>query len=305
MKDYDAVVIGGGPAGITACLYVLRAGASLAWVEKMAPGGQVLLTDWVDNYPGFPEGIKGFELIDRLTKHLEGFSYDKYMEEVSSIEPGDTAHGVRLGDQTLRARTVVICTGAEHKKVGIPGEEELAGRGVSYCAVCDGQFFRDQEVACVGGGNTALQESLYLSGLARKVYLVHRRNQFRGDSVYQEKVFKTPNIEPVLGWAPKRIIGSDAVDGLEVENSGTGENKHLDVNGVFVFVGIKPQSGFVPRAVQQDEYGFIVTDAEMRTSVPGIFAAGDVRSKRCWQISTAVGDGATAGHNVHLYLEES
>jgi thioredoxin reductase (NADPH) len=305
MKEYDAVVVGGGPAGITACLYILRAGASLAWVEKMAPGGQVLLTDWVDNYPGFPDGIKGFELIDRMSKHLEGFSYDKYMEDVTAIEPGDSMHEVRFGEQGLRARTVVICSGAEHKKVGIPGEEELSGRGVSYCGVCDGQFFRDQEVACVGGGNTALQESLYLSGLARKVFLVHRRSQFRGDKIYQDKVFKTSNIETVLGWTPKRILGQDAVRGLEVEKTATGESKELNVDGVFVFVGIKPQSEFVPPAVEKDPFGFVVTDAEMRTNVPGIFAAGDVRSKRCWQISTAVGDGATAGHNVHLYLEEN
>ncbi|MFO7802584.1 MAG: thioredoxin-disulfide reductase [Desulfovermiculus sp.] len=304
MTSFDSVVIGGGPAGMTACLYILRAGANLAWVEKMAPGGQVLMTDWIDNYPGFPEGIKGYELVDRMAQHLEGFSYQKYTEEVQSIEPGQDGHRIQVGEEWIQAKTVVLCPGAEHKKLGLPGEEQLAGRGVSYCGLCDGQFFKDQVIACVGGGNTALEDSLYLSGVAQKVYLIHRRDAFRGDKVYQDKVLAQENIEVLLDTVPQEIMGQDQVEGLKIQNVKSQDTSVLDVNGVFIFVGITPQSGFIPSQVDMDDNGFLITDTEMRTSVPGIFAAGDIRSKRCWQISTAVGDGAAAGHSAQLYLQE-
>jgi thioredoxin reductase (NADPH) len=304
MKPFDSVVIGGGPAGITACLYILRAGANVAWVEKMAPGGQVLMTDWIDNYPGFPEGIKGYELVDRMAQHLEGFSFQKYTEEVSGIQPGEKTHRIQVGEDWIEAKTVVLCPGAEHKKLGLPGEDRLAGRGVSYCGLCDGQFFKDQVIACIGGGNTALEDSLYLSGVAQKVYLIHRRDAFRGDKVYQDKVLSQKNIEVMLDTVPREILGQDQVEGLKIENVKSNTSSELDVDGVFIFVGITPQSSFIPREIDRDPNGFIVTDTEMRTSVPGIFAAGDIRSKRCWQISTAVGDGATAGHSAQLYLQE-
>jgi len=304
MKPFDSVVIGGGPAGITACLYILRAGANVAWVEKMAPGGQVLMTDWIDNYPGFPEGIKGYELVDRMAQHLEGFSFQKYTEEVAGIEPGEKTHRIQVGEDWIEAKTVVLCPGAEHKKLGLPGEDRLAGRGVSYCGLCDGQFFKDQVIACIGGGNTALEDSLYLSGVAQKVYLIHRRDAFRGDKVYQDKVLSQKNIEVMLDTVPREILGQNQVEGLKIENVKSNTSSELDVDGVFIFVGITPQSGFIPRDVERDANGFIVTDTEMRTSVSGIFAAGDIRSKRCWQISTAVGDGATAGHSAQLYLQE-
>ncbi len=304
MKPFDSVVIGGGPAGITACLYILRAGANVAWVEKMAPGGQVLMTDWIDNYPGFPEGIKGYELVDRMAQHLEGFSFQKYTEEVAGIEPGEKTHRIQVGEDWIEAKTVVLCPGAEHKKLGLPGEDRLAGRGVSYCGLCDGQFFKDQVIACIGGGNTALEDSLYLSGVAQKVYLIHRRDAFRGDKVYQDKVLSQKNIEVMWDTVPQEILGQDQVEGLKIENVKSNTSSELDVDGVFIFVGITPQSGFIPQHVERDANGFIVTDTEMRTSVSGIFAAGDIRSKRCWQISTAVGDGATAGHSAQLYLQE-
>jgi thioredoxin reductase (NADPH) len=304
MKTFDSVVIGGGPAGMTACLYILRSGANLGWVEKMAPGGQVLMTDWIDNYPGFPEGIKGYELVDRMAQHLEGFSFHKYTEEVRGIHIGDKGHRIQVGDDWIEAKTVVLCPGAEHRKLGLPGEDRLAGRGVSYCGLCDGQFFKDQVIACIGGGNTALEDSLYLSGVARKVYLIHRRDAFRGDKVYQDKVLAQNNIEVLLNTVPKEIQGQDQVEGLQIEDVHSKALSELDVNGVFIFVGITPQSGFIPEEVTRDANGFIETDTEMRTSVPGIFAAGDIRAKRCWQISTAVGDGATAGHSAQLYLQE-
>lgn len=305
MKHYDSVVIGGGPAGITAALYLLRSGASIAWVEKFAPGGQVLNTEWIDNYPGFPQGIKGYELVDLMANHLEGFSFDKLTDEVQSMDLQPGEHTLQVGQEQVQAKTVVICSGAEHRQLGLPGEEEYGGKGVSYCGLCDGQFFRDQVIATVGGGDTALEESLYLAGLARKVYLIHRRDAFRGKKVYSDKVKGQSNIELVLDTVPTRITGEDQVTGVDVKNVKSGEESSLPVDGVFIFVGIKPQVGFVPDSVERDQAGFLVTDTEMRTNVPGVFAAGDNRSKRCRQITTAVGDGATAGHSAHIYLEET
>ena len=305
MQTYDVLVIGGGPAGMTAALYALRAGASLAWVEKFAPGGQVLNTEWIDNYMGYPQGVRGFELVDQMAKHLEGFSYDKYMDEVRSLEPEYGKNVVHMAEESIQATSVIICSGAEYKKLGVPGEQELAGKGVSYCALCDGQFFRDQDVACVGGGNTALEESLYLAKLARKVYLIHRRDAFRGDKIYQDKVLAEPNIEILYDTVADRILGEQEVTGLDLRNVKTGEKSQLDVQGAFIFVGLDPIAGFVPEQMERDQAGFIVTDSEMRTNLPGILAAGDVRSKICRQITTAVGDGATAGYLAFLFAEEA
>ena len=304
MRSYDAAVIGGGPAGITAALYLLRSGASIVLVEKFAPGGQVLNTEWIDNYPGFPQGIKGYELVDLMANHLEGFSFDKLTDEVRSMDLSPGQHTLQVGEEAIQAKTVVICSGAEYRQLGLPGEQELGGKGVSYCGLCDGQFFRDQVIATIGGGDTALEESLYLAGLARKVYLIHRRDAFRGKKVYADKVRAQSNIELMLDTVPTAIQGEDEVNGLGIKNVKTGEESSLSVDGVFIFVGIKPQVHFVPESVERDEAGFIVTDTEMRTNVPGVFAAGDNRAKRCRQITTAVGDGAAAGHSAHIYLEE-
>jgi len=305
MKKYDVLIIGGGPAGMTAALYALRAGASLAWVEKLAPGGQVLNTEWIDNYMGYPQGVRGFELVDQMAKHLEGFSYDKYMDEVQSLEPEYGQNVVHMAETSIQATSIIICSGAEYKKLGIPGERELSGRGVSYCALCDGQFFRDQDVACIGGGNTALEESLYLAKLARKVYLIHRRDEFRGDKIYKDKVLAEPKIEVLYDTVADRILGENQVTGIDLRNVKTNDQYQLDVQGTFVFVGLDPVASFVPQQIELDETGFIVTDAEMRTKLPGIFAAGDVRSKICRQITTAVGDGATAGYGAFLFAEEA
>jgi thioredoxin reductase (NADPH) len=265
----------------------------------------MLLTEWIDNFPGFPQGIKGYELVDQMAKHLDGFSLDKYTDEVQSIQQENGQNLIQVGEDRIQAKSVVVCSGADHKKLGLPGEEEFTGRGVSYCGLCDGQFFRDQVVACIGGGNTALEEAMYLSGLASKVYLIHRRSEFRGDKIYAEKVRSEPKIELVLNTVPQEIKGSDQVQQLLVQDVQDGQEQTLDVDGVFVFVGLVPHVGFLPEQIQRDEAGFIITDTEMRTNLPGIFAAGDVRSKRCRQVSTAVGDGAAAGYSAYLYLEET
>ncbi|WP_462324052.1 NAD(P)/FAD-dependent oxidoreductase [Desulfoplanes sp.] len=304
MKVYDAVVIGGGPAGVTAALYLARAGVSLAWIEQLAPGGQVLNTEVIDNYPGFPKGIKGYELADLFAAHVEEYEMDRLHDEVVEVRPEPGNHQIKVGDTWIGAKAMVVCTGAKWRKLGIDGEERLTGKGVSYCALCDGNFFRGQDVACIGGGNTALEESLYLAKIVNKLYLVHRRECFRGDRIYQDKVLAHPKIELVMDAVPKRFEGEDGVDGLQVEDVKTGTQRTLPVSGAFIFIGLEPAATFLPSMVKRDEGGFLVTDMSMATNVPGIFAAGDICSKTCRQVATAVGDGATAAHSAGLYLEK-
>ncbi|PIE69039.1 MAG: thioredoxin-disulfide reductase [Deltaproteobacteria bacterium] len=304
MTIYDAVVIGGGPAGVTAALYLARSGASLALVEQLAPGGQVLNTEMIDNYPGFPKGIQGYELADLFAAHLDGYDLDHLHDEVLEIKPEVGNHQIKVGEKWIAAKTIIICAGAKWRKLHIEGEERLTGKGVSYCALCDGNFFRGQDVACVGGGNTALEESLYLTKIVNKVYLVHRRDSFRGDRIYQDKVMNHPNIELVLNAQPISFEGDDGLEGLVVKDVKTGATKTLPVAGTFIFIGLEPVADFLPAEIKRDQGGFLVTDMLMATNVPGIFAAGDICAKTCRQVATAVGDGATAAHSAILYLEK-
>ena len=305
MKAYDSLVMGGGPAGIAAVLYLARAGCSVAWVEKFSPGGQVLLTETIENYPGFPEGITGWELADKMHAHLEHYAFDRYQQAVLSIEAASGRHIVALENEQLLATTVIICSGASHRKLGLPDEEKFVGRGISYCALCDGNFFKNQDVAVVGGGNSALEESLYLAKIVRKLYLIHRRDAFRGNKIYQDKVLAlTDTIQPVLNTVVASIHGGDVLESLRLRNVQTQEERELKVDGLFVFVGVEPQGQFLPDGLARDAQGFITTDTEMRTNLPGIFAAGDIRSKLCRQVASAVGDGATAGHAASIYLEQ-
>lgn len=304
MKRYDCVVIGGGPAGMTAALYLLRAGARIAWVEKLSPGGQTLLTETIDNYPGHPKGIKGYELADLFASHLEGYQFDRYMDEVRVFEPEPGKHRIKVGDDWLEAVTVIIATGSEYRKLGLPREEELSGRGVSYCALCDGNFYRDKVVAVVGGGNSALEESLYLAKIVKKLYLIHRRKEFRGMMCYQDKCFAAPKISMMLESSVDEILGENEVTGLRVRNVRTNESQDIAVDGLFVFVGFKPQATFLPDSLHKDEAGYVITDTEMHTNIEGVYAAGDARSKLCRQVVTAVGDGATAAHAASVYLDK-
>ncbi|MBT8764038.1 thioredoxin-disulfide reductase [Desulfohalobiaceae bacterium Ax17] len=303
MKIYDALVIGAGPAGTTAALYLLRSGVSLAWAEKLSPGGQMLLTERVDNYPGFPRGVTGYELAETFAQHLQGFSYDRFQDEVLEMKLKPGASQIKIGDQWIEAKTVIICSGVKWKKLGVKGEDRFVGRGLSYCALCDGNFFKDQVVACIGGGNTALEESLYLSKIVKKVYLIHRRDKFRGAKIYQEKVFQNPKIEIIWNTVVQEFVGENELQALRLKNVKTSKESMLPVSGAFIFIGVAPQADFVTEEIKRDADGFIITDAEMRTNIPGIFAAGDIRSKLCRQISTAVGDGTTAANSANLYLE--
>jgi thioredoxin reductase (NADPH) len=286
MKQYDAVVIGGGPAGITAALYLARSDVSVALVEKLSPGGQMLMTHLIENYPGFPDGIEGWKLADLMAAHLGHYAVDRIGDEVRAIETVDGRHRVTVGGETIEATALVLCTGARYKRVGIPGEKE----------------FRGQTVAVIGGGNSALEESLYLSRLVKKLYLIHRRDDFRGQKCYQDRCSVSPVIEILRSSVVCSISGTDSVTGIEVRDVKSGDCHTIPVDGVFVFVGFEPQGDFYPDGLDRDSGGFIRTDDEMRTSIPGIFAAGDIRSKSCRQVATAVGDGASAAHAAYAYI---
>lgn len=304
MKSYDAAVIGGGPAGMTAALYLLRAGASLALVERLAPGGQVLSTEVIENYPGCPGGIKGYELADKMAEQLKDFPHDVHRQEVRSMDHQPGMIVLHLEEGAIQAKVVIICSGVAWKRLGLEREEAFIGRGVSYCALCDANFFKNQPVAAVGGGNTALEESIYLSKIVQKVYLIHRRDAFRADKIFQDRVRMIPNIECVMSSVATELIGDPHLTGLKVRHLPDGQERILDVSGLFVFVGSHALTRFVPEDLHLSAEGFIITDQEMRTNLPGIFAAGDVRDKLCRQVATAVGDGATAAHSASLYLDQ-
>ena len=304
MRHYDAVVVGGGPAGMTAALYLARSELSVAMVEKLSPGGQVLMTHFIENYPGFPEGIEGWKLADIFAKHLDQYpGVDKISGEVKALEAREGAHRLLVDEEWIQARALIICSGARYKCVGIPGERELTGKGVSYCALCDGNFFRGQDIAVIGGGNSALEESLYLARLVKKLYLIHRRDDFRAQRCFQDRCQTNPVIEIMRSSVVERIEGLDSVEAVVVRDVKTGQERRVAVQGVFVFVGYEPQGGFFPADMELDATGFIVTDQNLLTSIPGIYAAGDVRSKNVRQVATAVGDGAAAASSVISYLE--
>jgi thioredoxin reductase (NADPH) len=305
MKSYDAIVIGGGPAGMAAALYLVRSGVKTVLVEKLSPGGQMLMTEELENYPGFPRGIKGYELCDRMDEHLREYDLDRILDEVKEIKIEEGRHSLLVGDEWIAGRAVIFASGVTFRKLHVHNEDKLLGRGVSYCAICDGNFFRDKVIAVVGGGNSALEEALYLSRLVKKIYLIHRREEFRGLKCYQDKCYKDPKIEMVLNSVVTRVLGDDDVSGVEVQNVKTEEYSEINLDGVFIFVGFDPVNNFFPPELELDAWGFIKTDQEMATNIPGIYAAGDIRSKKCRQVVTAVGDGATAATAAFAYLEHN
>lgn len=302
--DYEVIIIGGGPAGLTAGIYTGRARLKSLMVEKLIHGGQMMTTDFVENYPGFPEGISGPDLSDRMRKQAERFGLEIINGEVREIKPGDGVHLVVLEDRELKAGAIIIATGASYKRLGAPGEDELTGRGVSFCATCDGALYRDQEIAMVGGGDTALTETIFLTRFAKRIHLIHRREEFRGAKYLQEQVLKMDKV--IVHWnsVVEEFQGDDqGLTGLMLKNVKTGETTSLPVTGAFVAIGISPNTEWLKDLVPLDEWGFIFTNQDMATPVPGIFAAGDVRAKNLWQIATAVGDGAVAANSAEHYLQ--
>ncbi len=300
--EYDVIIIGGGPAGLTAGLYAGRARLKALMVEKLIHGGQMMTTDLVENYPGFPEGISGPELSDRMRKQAERFGLHIIAGEVKEIKPGQPVHTVVLDDREFTAPALVIATGARYKNLGVPGEKELTGRGVSFCATCDGALYRDQEIALVGGGDTALTEVIFLARFAKKIHLIHRRDAFRGAKYLQEQVLALEKVQVHWNSVVEAFLGESALEAVRLRNVKTGEVSDLAVAGCFVAIGITPNTGFLKDLLPMDEWGFLFTDQDMATTIPGIFAAGDVRSKNLWQIATAVGDGAVAANSVEHYL---
>lgn len=305
MTPFDAVVVGAGPAGVTAALYLARSGCSVLLFEQLAPGGQILQTEALENYPGFPKGIKGFEFSDLLIEHLAGLNIIRPEGEVHAIS-GDAGNFLiksGTGEEFI-ARTVLLCSGTRHRQLGLDKERQLIGRGVSYCALCDGNFFKKQIVGVVGGGNAALEESLYLARIADQVHLIHRRDSFRGNRVYQDKIASTANICLHLDTTIESLIGEESLTGVNIRNLRTGTVEMLPLAGLFIYVGLVPLTEYLPGDIIRDEQGFIITDTEMRTNIPGIYAAGDIRSKLCRQVITAAGDGATAAHAAFVFLEQ-
>ncbi len=299
----DLIIIGAGPAGLTAGLYAARARLKTLMLEKLSPGGQVLMTDWVENYPGFPDGISGFDLIDKMRRQAEKFDLVIESQEVSRLELSPEKKVVVTDKGNLETRALILTSGATPRKLGIEGEELLIGKGVSYCATCDGPFYRDQEVALIGGGDTAVEEAIFLTRFAAKVHLIHRRDELRATKLLRERVMALDQVNIVWDTVPTRIVGDTEVQGVDLKNVKTGKTSHLPVQGVFVFVGYIPNTELVKGQLELDKLGFVVTNNDMQTSVPGVFAAGDIRSKILRQIATAVGEGATAVFAVERYLE--
>ncbi|MBW2066609.1 MAG: thioredoxin-disulfide reductase [Deltaproteobacteria bacterium] len=300
----DLIIIGGGPAGLTAGLYGARARMNLVLLERLAPGGQVMNTNWVENYPGFPDGISGFDLVDRMKSQAEKFGLEIRSEEVVGLELRPDEKVVTTPERKIKTRTVILATGATWRKLGIEGEDILTGKGVSYCATCDGPFFKDMEVAVIGGGDTALEESLFLTRFAKKIHVIHRRDELRATKLLQERAMAEEKISFVWDTVPIRILGDKEVEGLELKNVNTGEITRKAVQGVFVFIGTTPNTELVKDQLKLDQGGFVITNENMETSVPGVFAAGDVRSKMFRQIATAVGEGAAAAHAAEKYVED-
>jgi len=300
--DYDLVIIGAGPAGLTAGLYAARARLNVLLLEKAVPGGQIIVTDWIENYPGFPEGISGFDLAEKMKIQAEAFGLKMDTAEVHSLALTPDVKEVVLQDKRIKAKSLIIASGASPKKLGI-GEDRYMGKGISFCATCDAPFFKEKTVVAVGGGDTAVQEAIYLTKFVKKVYLLHRRDELRATKILQERAFANNKIEILWDTVATGVDGFFGIEGVHVKNVKTGEEKTLKADGCFIWVGTLPNTDFLKDAVDTDAYGFIRTDAKMQTSVPGVFAVGDVRDTPLRQVSTAVGDGAIAAVSAEHYLE--
>ena len=309
IQDYDIVIIGGGPAGLTAGIYASRSMMKTVMLEKMMPGGLVSITDSLENYPGF-QNISGPDLIINMEKQARDFGLEIKSEEVTAIDPGasNNGHIVITDSGKYRAKAVIITTGAGPRALGCEGETKHLARGVSYCATCDGAFFRNKEIVVVGGGDSAVEEAIYLTKFASKVTIIHRRNKLRASKTIQERAFNNEKIEFIWDSTVEAIEGDPLVENLKLKNVKTEEITDFKTNGVFIFVGYEPSNSFLPNLVKKDSAGFILTDDKMQTNVPGIFAAGDIRSKLLKQVVTACGDGATAAFasekHIEWYFEE-
>lgn len=300
---YDVAVIGAGPSGLTAGLYAARAKLSTVILEKMFPGGQAALTHNIENYPGFTEGVNGAELTDAMKKQAERFGAEFINGDVDKIDKNNDYFTVFMKSESIKANSVILATGAQPRKVGVKGEKEFTGRGISYCATCDGAFYKDKPIAIVGGGDTAIQEALYLTRFASSIYVIHRRNELRATKILQERAFNNEKIKFIWDSVVNEINGKDAVEEVVVENVKTGKLDSISVDGIFIAIGYTANTAFVKDLVQLDEQGYVITDDRMTTKTPGLFAAGDIRQKPLRQVVTAVADGAIAAAEAGRFLE--
>jgi len=301
---YDVIIIGGGPAGLTAGLYASRARLHTLLIENALFGGQMTTTEMIENYPGFPQGVTGDELSRLMDEQAKRFGMETINGEVVEVKLDRDQRIVRTDESTYVGRAIIICTGNEYRKLGVPGEKEYAGKGVSYCATCDGAFFRDSEIFVVGGGDSALTEALFLTKFVKELTIVHRRDALRATKIYQERAMANPKIKFLWNSVVQEIKGDHIVRAVLVKNVKTGELKEFSTEGIFLFVGLTPRTEFLKGVVQMDEAGYVITNDNCETSVKGIFAAGDCRKKLLRQIATGVGDGATAAFAAEKYLEE-
>jgi thioredoxin reductase (NADPH) len=303
---HDVVIIGAGPAGLSAALYAGRFRLNAVVLEKMSPGGQIVISSTIDNYPGFPGGLATQDLIDKFIKQVEDVGVKIQSEEVLEIEKSfklKTPHyNIRTSERSYETKCIIIATGAQSKRLGAQGEEELIGRGVSYCATCDGPLFKNKEVVVVGGGDRAIEEALFLTSYAKKVTIVHRRKELRASKILVEKARINPKISFVLDSVLEKISGVDRVEDITVKDVLSETQSYISCQGVFIFVGIIPDTKFLKGLIQLDDAGFIVTDQELKTSSEGVFACGDCRKKSLYQVITACAEGATAADCVHKYL---
>ncbi len=303
VQEREVVIIGGGAAGLTAAMYAVRYGLNSVLLTEGAPGGQTATAATIENYPGFPDGISGAELMARLTQQAENTGVEMESVRANAMERDGERWQLLTDGPSYSAAAVILCVGASPRRLKVPGEEELFGHGVSYCATCDGFFYRDRTIAIVGGGNTAIEEALYLADIAEKVYVIHRRDELRADAVLAQRVEDTDNLEVIWDSVVTQVNGDDLIESVTLHNQKTGEDSTLKLEGLFVSIGFEPNTEFVADLLELED-GFIVTDQRMATSQPGIFAAGDVRVTPLRQITTAVGDGAIAADSAHKYVSE-
>ncbi len=301
---YDMVIIGGGPGGYTAALYAVRAGLDTVLLEKFSAGGQMALTDQIDNYPGFENGIDGFTLAEKMKQGAERFGAQTKYAEVKSVDLNASPKVIETSEGTFYGRTVVFSTGANPRELGLPEEKELVGRGVAYCASCDGMFYRGKTVVVVGGGNTAAEDALLLSRLAKKVILVHRRDSLRATKVYHEPLMQAENVEFRWNSVVTELLHDAKITGVKLKDVQTGEETVVECDGVFVSIGRKPATELVKDQLTLDQSGYVVADESTRTNIPGVYAVGDVRTKVLRQVVTAVADGAMAVYYAEEYLAE-
>jgi len=303
MAKYEVIIIGGGPAGLTAGLYTSRTGLKSLLMERSIVGGQIINAAQVENYPGFPQGISGAELGSLMHQQAIKYGLAIITPEVTGITPGQP-YGISTSEGVFEATAIIIAAGSEYRKLGVIGEEKLVGHGVSYCATCDGFFFRSREVAIVGGGDTAITDALELTRHATKVYVIHRRDQLRAGQILQQRAFAEPKLEFIWSTVVEEILGEKLLSGLKLRNVKTGQSSILEVAGVFVAVGLIPNTQQFSNIIELDDTGYIITDETMATSAPGIFAAGDIRRNSPRQVAAAVGDGATAAMSAFKYVQE-